>query len=531
MGKKIIYDHDARNCLESGISILAKAVGVTLGPKGKNVILERKSGTPQIVNDGVTIAKEIELKHPLENMGVSLVRQAALKTNDVVGDGTTTATILAHAIVKEGIKNITSGSNPILIKRGIEKAVKFVVDKISEYARPVLNIKDIVKVASISAGNNILVGNTIAAALKQVGQEGIISLEEGNSTTTSVHVTSGMSFSAGYISHYFLSNSMDAEISQDNPWVLLTDMKITNIQDELISTLEQVALTGRPLLIIAEEIEQEVLSTLILNKIKGTIDVVAVRIPGFGDRKQAFLDDISILTNSTIISDKLGFSLSNMSLDLMGSAKRITISKDTTTIISNVNRQIISLHYSSLRKRMEFSIDHYERQTLQDRLSKLGGGVAIIKVGSTTSTEMTDNKLRFEDAINATRAAIEEGILPGGGSAFLHLSEDLYAWSGRYLTSDELLGAQIVARALQVPLCKIVENTGVDGFTIAERLKNTDFSLGYDANSYKITDLYDIGIIDPAKVTRLALQNASSIASIILTTECIISDNLIEVKA
>ena len=339
-----------------------------------------------------------------------------------------------------------------------------------------------------------------------------------------------MSFSAGYISHYFLSNSMDAEISQDNPWVLLTDMKITNIQDELISTLEQVALTGRPLLIIAQEIAQEVLSTLILNKIKGTIDVVAVRIPGFGDRKQAFLDDISILTNSTIISDKLGFSLSNMSLDLMGSAKRITISKDTTTIISNVNQQIISLHYSSLRTRMESSIDHYERQTLQDRLSKLGGGVAIIKVGSTTSTEMTDNKLRFEDAINATRAAIEEGIVPGGGSAFLHLSEDLYAWSSRHLTSDELLGAQIVARALQVPLCKIVENTGVDGFTIAERLKSTNFSLGYDANNCKITDLYDIGVIDPAKVTRLALQNASSIASIILTTECIISDNLIEVK-
>lgn len=524
MSKQILYQSNARKVLAKGVDTLAKAISITLGPKGRNVVLESKSGPPHIVNDGVTIAKEIELKNPLENIGVYLVRQAALKTNSVVGDGTTTATVLAHAIIKEGLKSIASGSNPVLIKKGIEKAVRFVVNKISECARPVLDTIDIISIASISAGNNIMVGQTIASALEKVGREGTISLEEGQTLSTSLHVTDGMTFNKGYMSPYFLTTPSQTEIVQNNALVLLTDIKITSVQQEIVPILEKVALTNRPLLILVEEVEKEVLSTLILNKIKGIVEVVSVRIPGFGKSKDAFLEDLAVLTNGIVVSDKLGLSLENISLDIMGSAERIIISQDKTTIIAHKNRKNVLLHCNRLKRRIELSSNAYERQQLQDRLSKLSGGVAVIKVGATTSTEMMDNKLRFEDALNATKAAIEEGVVPGGGSALFHLSHYLDLWSKKYLTGDELLGAKIIVRALLIPLSIIAKSTGSDEFTIMNNLNNTNFEIGYDANCLKTIDMYSAGIVDPVKVTRLALQNASSIASIILTTECIVSD-------
>lgn len=530
MVKRIVYNDNAREALLKGINVLSKAVGLTLGPKGRNVILECKSSIPKIVNDGVTIAREIELKDPVENIGVTLVKQAALKTNEVVGDGTTTSTILAQVIVEEGIKNLALGANSILIKKGIDQSVKFLVDKISEYAQPVLDIKDLASIASVSAGNNLSMGNIIAAAFEKVGREGVVSLEEGEATETSLQVNQGMSFNTGYMSHYFLANPGETEINQENPLVLLTDIKITNVQKELVPILERVSLMGRPLLIVAQEIEQEALSTLIINKIKGVVDIVAIRIPSFIDKKKAFLEDISILTNAKIISEQLGVSLTNVSLDYMGSAKRIVISKDMTTIISDVKSQVIDLHRSNLRNQINLSIDSYQKQQLADRLSKLNSGVALIKVGAKTSADMLDNRLRFEDAIHATKAAIEEGILPGGGSAFLHLSNDLDAWSKSNLFFDELLGAQIVVKALLAPLYKIVKNAGGDVSVIIGELKNTDFAIGYNANDSEVTDLYLLGVVDPAKVIRLALQNAASIASILLTTECVVSDLLAKVK-
>lgn len=530
MSKKIIYNHDARKALEAGMNILAQAVSITLGPKGKNVILQSKFGAPQIVNDGITIAKEIELESPLENIGVILMRQAAAKTNDVVGDGTTTATVLAHAIIKEGMKSIAVGSNPILIKKGITKAVHFVVNKISEYSRPVIDIQEIIQIASISAGNNMVIGAMIANAIKKVGREGIICLEEGQSTTTYLEVNEGMSFNKGFMSAYFLSNPVQLDICQENPLVLLTDKKITHVQQELIPLLEQVAITGRSFLIIADDISKEALSTLIMNKLRGIVDVVAVRTPGFGDRRKAFLEDIAVLTNATVISEDLGLSLDKVSVDLMGSAKRTIISKDMTTIISDTGQQALQLRCDHLRKQIELSSNNYEKEKLQERLAKLAGGIAVIKLGAATETEMKDKKLRLEDAIGATKAAIEEGIVPGGGSTFVHLSYDLQLWASRYLLLDELLGAQIVAKALLVPLYTIVRNTGHNGSIVLERLRNTNFEIGYDANTYKIVDMYTAGIIDPAKVTRSALQNASSIASMILTTECVISDKSVTVS-
>ena len=523
MSKNIVYDHDARRALEAGMNILARVVSITLGPKGKNVILESGSGTPQIVNDGITIAKAIELTDVVSNMGVMLMRQAALKTNDVVGDGTTTSTVLAHAIIREGIKAILAGGNPILIKKGIDKAVNFVVSKIVEYAQPVMSIEDIIDIASISSGNNIAVGNTIAKALKQVGREGIISLEDGQSTITSIQLKDGMSFDQGYLSSYFLSSSSQTEIHQDNPLILLTDKKITLVQQELIPLLEQIAAVGRPLLIIAEDIEKEALSTLILNKLKGVINVVAVRTPGFGDTKAAFLEDIAILTQATIISDKFGLSLDHISLDYLGSASRITIRKKSTTIIAKMNTEALSLHCHNIKKQMELTNNNHEKELLQYRLAKLSGGVAIIQVGAATEAEMIDNKLRFEDALNATRAALEEGILPGGGSTLVHLSHDLCQWSNNHLLFDELLGAQIVVKALLVPLYTIIQNAGNNGAIIIDTLQSKSFSMGYDAENCCLINMYSAGIIDPAKVTRLALQNASSIASMVLTTECVIS--------
>ena len=524
MSKIILYQDNARKALEKGMDILVEAVAVTLGPKGRNVVLERKFSSPQIINDGVTIAKEIELKNTVENTGVALIRQAALKTNDVAGDGTTTATVLAHAIVKQGLKNVASGANPITLKKGIDKAVKFVVSKIAEFSRPVNDVRDITQVASISSGNDPEIGKMIASAIEKVGKEGIISLEEGQSTVTYLEVKEGMKFDKGFISPYFVTDSSRMEVIQDNSYVLLTDKKITLIQQELLPILEQVAKTGRSLLIIAEDIEKEALATIIVNKLRGIVNVVAVRAPGFGDRRKAFLEDIAVLTSGEVITEDTGFTLANISLNQLGVAKRVQVTKDSTTLLAEGNEKVILERCNQIRRQIEVSSNSYEKDKLQERLAKLSGGVAVIKVGAATETEMKDKKLRLEDAINATKAAIEEGIVPGGGSTLVHLSQYLGDWAKDNLIDEELVGALIVQKALLFPLTRIVENAGLNGALIVEKVKRSSFATGYNANSSCLVDMYNEGIIDPSKVTRSALQNASSIASMILTTECIVAE-------
>ena len=526
----MIYSHDARKSLEQGMYILFKAVGITLGPKGKNVILGDQIDLPKVVNDGATIAKEIEMQNHLENIGVKLMKQAALKTNDIVGDGTTTSIVLAYAIIKEGMKSISAGANPVLLRKGMEKSLHFIIKKIAEKSRPIIDIKDIVRVASISAGNNNFIGEVIAKAIFKVGQEGVISLEEGESTETLLDITEGINLEKGYLSSSFLSHTRQVEIKQDNPWVLLTDQKITKVEQELIPLLEQVAVTNRPLLIMAEDIKKEALSTLIINRLKGIVDVVAVRIPGFGERKKAILEDVSVLTNASIISQDFGLSLDKVSIHDLGSARCIKVSKNRTTIISSKNNQSIISHCATLRKQVEFSRDFNEKEILQERLAKLTGGIAVIKVGAVTTTEMYEKKLRLEDAINATKAAIEEGVVPGGGATLAHLSYDLHQWAEKHLSKDELLGGYIMAKALSMPLYTIVDNTGYYGSLVLDKLRAADFEVGYDANVDRMVNMYSAGIIDPAKVTRLSLQNALSIASIILTTECIVSDRLVHVN-
>jgi chaperonin GroEL len=524
MSKVILYQENARRALERGMDILAEAVSVTLGPKGRNVVLERKFGAPQIVNDGVTIAKEIELEDHIENTGVALIRQAASKTNDVAGDGTTTATVLAHAMVKQGMRNVAAGANPIALKRGIEKATQFVVNQISEYARPVEDTRSITKVATISAGNDEEVGQMIANAIDKVGREGVISLEEGKSTFTELEMTEGMYFEKGYISPYMVTDTDRMEILQENPYILLTDKKITLVQQELVPVLELVAKTGRPLLIIAEDVEKEALATLVVNKIRGVLNVAAVRAPGFGDRRKSMLDDIAILTGGEVISEDAGFSLESLHIDMLGQARRVTVTKEGTTIIAEGNERAVKARCEQIRRQIDGSDSSYEKEKLQERLAKLAGGVAVIKVGAATETEMKDRKLRLEDAINATKAAVEEGIVPGGGATLTHISKDLEYWAKDNLIEEELIGALIVEKALTYPLRRIIENTGITPAVIIEEIKNSDFNIGYNASTGVIVDMYEEGIIDPAKVTRSALQNAASIASMILTTECIVVD-------
>jgi chaperonin GroEL len=528
MSKQILYQDSARKAFAVGMDILSEAISVTLGPKGRNVVLERKFGAPQIVNDGVTIAKEIELENHLENTGVALIRQAASKTNDVAGDGTTTATVLAHAIVKQGMRNVAAGANPMEIKKGIEKATRFIVSKIAEYSRPVENTWDIAQVASISAGNDLSIGKMISDAIEKVGKEGIISLEEGKSISTELEITEGMRFEKGFISPYFVTDPVRMEVIQDNPYILLTDKKITLVQQELVPVLEQVAKTGRPLLIIAEDIEKEALATIIVNKLRGIINIVAVRAPGFGDRRKALLEDIGILTSGIVISEDIGFSLENVDLNMLGQARRITVTKDSTVIIANENQEKITARCEQIKRQIEVSSNSYEREKLQERLAKLSGGVAIIKVGAATETEMKNKKLRLEDAINATRAAIEEGIVPGGGATLVHLAQNLLKWAQENLTEDQLIGALIVQKALVFPLKRIVENSGANGAVIIKKVAAQSFNIGYDVSTEKLVDMFEAGIVDPAKVTRSALQNAASIASMVLTTDCIIVDDLEE---
>ncbi|MBW4677349.1 MAG: chaperonin GroEL [Desmonostoc geniculatum HA4340-LM1] len=523
MAKRIIYNENARRALERGIDILAEAVAVTLGPKGRNVVLEKKFGAPQIVNDGVTIAKEIELEDHIENTGVALIRQAASKTNDAAGDGTTTATVLAHAIVKEGLRNVAAGANAILLKRGIDKATSFLVEKIAEHARPVEDSKAIAQVGAISAGNDEEVGQMIAQAMDKVGKEGVISLEEGKSMVTELEITEGMRFDKGYISPYFATDAERMEAVFDEPFLLLTDKKIALVQD-LVPVLEQVARAGRPLVIIAEDIEKEALATLVVNRLRGVLNVAAVKAPGFGDRRKALLEDIAVLTGGQLVTEDAGLKLDNTKLDSLGKARRITITKDNTTIVAEGNEVAVKARVEQIRRQIEETESSYDKEKLQERLAKLSGGVAVVKVGAATETEMKDKKLRLEDAINATKAAVEEGIVPGGGTTLAHLAPELETWANSNLTGEELIGALIVVRALPAPLKRIAENAGQNGAVIAERVKEKEFNVGYNAATNEFVDLLAAGIVDPAKVTRSALQNAASIAGMVLTTECIIVD-------
>nr|YP_009029404.1 60-kDa chaperonin [Leptocylindrus danicus]AGH28935.1 60-kDa chaperonin [Leptocylindrus danicus] len=526
MAKKILYQDNARKALERGMEIMVEAVSVTLGPKGRNVVLEKPYGSPQIVNDGVTIAKEINLPDHIENTGVSLIRQAAAKTNDVAGDGTTTATVLAYAMVKEGLKNVAAGANPISIKLGMEKAAQYLVTQINEFAQPVEDLQSIQQVAAISAGNDNAIGSLIADALAKVGKEGVISLEEGKGINTELEITEGMKLEKGFISPYFITNTEKMEVTYENPLILLTDKRITLVQQDLLPVLEQITKTKRPLLIIAEDVEKEALATLILNKLRGIVNVVAIRSPGFGEQRKLMLQDIAVLTGGTVITQDAGLSLENVNLNLLGQARSIVVNKDTTTIVAEGTEEAIKIRCEQLRKQVNSADTGYEKEKLQDRIAKLSGGIAVIKVGAVTETEMRDKKLRLEDAINATRAAVEEGIVPGGGATLTHLSESLVTWAKNNLKEDELVGALIMSRAIVAPLRRIAENAGINGPVIVEQVQEQDFEMGYNAAKNTFENMYEAGIVDPTKVTRSGLQNATSIASMILTTECIIVDQI-----
>ncbi len=523
MAKSIIFNEEARRALEHGMDVLAEAVAVTLGPKGRNVVLEKKFGAPQIINDGVTIAKEIELEDHVENTGVSLIRQAASKTNDAAGDGTTTATVLAHAMVKEGLRNVAAGANPIALKRGIDKAVHYLVEQIAEHSRPVEDSKAIAQVASISAGNDEEVGRMIAEAMDKVGREGVISLEEGKSMTTELEITEGMRFDKGYISPYFATDMERMEAVLESPFILITDKKITLVQD-LVPVLEQVARSGRPLLIVAEDIEKEALATLVVNKLRGVLNVCAVKAPGFGDRRKAMLEDLATLTGGEVITEDRGLKLENAKLESFGSARRITVTKDNTTVVAEGNEAAVKARCEQIRRQIDETESSYDKEKLQERLAKLAGGVAVVKVGAATETEMKDRKFRLEDAINATKAAVEEGIVPGGGTTLAHLTPATIEWANANLKGDELSGALLVARSLGSPLKRIADNAGQNGAIVLERVKEKAFAIGYDALQDEYVDMIEAGIVDPAKVTRSALQNAGSIAGMVLTTEAIVVD-------
>jgi chaperonin GroEL len=523
MSKRIIYNEDARRALERGMDILAEAVAVTLGPKGRNVVLEKKFGSPQIVNDGVTIAKEIELEDNVENTGVALIRQAASKTNDAAGDGTTTATVLAHAMVKEGLRNVAAGANSIALKRGIDKATAFLVGKIKDHAKPIEDSKAIAQVGTISAGNDEEVGAMIAQAMDKVGKEGVISLEEGKSMFTELEITEGMRFDKGYISPYFVTDAERMEASFEEPVLLITDKKIALVQ-ELVPVLEQVARSGRPLIIIAEDIEKEALATLVVNRLRGVLNVAAIKSPGFGDRRKAMLEDLATLTGAQVITEDAGLRLDAVKLDQLGKARRVIITKDSTTIVADGNEAAVKTRVEQIRRQIEETESSYDKEKLQERLAKLSGGVAVIKVGAATETEMKDRKLRLEDAINATKAAVEEGIVPGGGTTYVHLAPELFTWANANLTGEELTGAIIVSKSLSAPVKRIAQNAGFNGAVIAENVREKDFNIGFNAMTGEFEDMFAAGIVDPAKVTRSALQNAASIAGMILTTECIVVD-------
>ncbi|MGL4425467.1 MAG: chaperonin GroEL [Cetobacterium sp.] len=520
MAKLLKFNADARKKLENGVNILADAVKITLGPRGRNVVLEKAYGPPLITNDGVSIAKEIELEDPFENMGAQLIKEVASKANDVAGDGTTTATILAQAIVNEGLKMVSAGANPIFVKKGIEKAAKRAVELLLKKSKKVQSNSEILQVASISAGDNEI-GVLIAKAMEKVGETGVISVEEAKSLETSLDIVEGMEFEKGYLSPYMVTNSERMEAILDNPYILITDKKISTMK-ELLPLLEKTVKTSKPLLIIADDLDGEALATLVLNKIRGTLNVIGVKAPGFGDRRKAILKDIAALTGGIVISDELGMKIEDADLTNLGKAKKIKVTKDSTVIIdglSDINE--LESRISRIKNELSLTESEYDKEKLQERLAKLSGGVAIIKVGAATEVEMKEKKLRIEDALNATRAAIEEGVVPGGGVALTEIASEMKDF---ILDGEEGIGAQILIKSLFTPLKQIAINAGLDGGVVVEKVKNLDNGFGLDAASEKYVHMINSGIIDPTKVTRSALQNATSIASLILTTEVIIAN-------
>ena len=523
MAKQIKYGIEARKALENGVNILADTVKITLGPKGRNVVLSRKFGSPLITNDGVTIAKEIELEDACENLGAQIVREVSTKTNDVAGDGTTTAAVLAQAIINEGSKNVAAGANPVILKKGIAKAVEVCVDQLKKISKPITDKHSIAQVASISAGDESI-GELISLAMEKVGNDGVITIEESKTMKTELKVVEGMQFDRGFASPY-MATDLDKMVAElDNPFILITDKKIAHIQ-EILPVLEQVVKTGRKLLIISDDIEGEALATLVLNKLRGAFTCVAVKAPGFGDRRKAMLEDIAILTGGVVVSEELGYELKETTLDMLGSARQIRIDKDNTVIVEGAgSSEVIAQRVKQIKNLLVESTSEYDKEKLQERLAKLAGGVAVIEVGAAPEVEMKERKLRIEDALNATRAAVEEGIVPGGGVALLSTYNAVEAYVNS-LEGDEKTGAKIVLTALQAPIKQIATNAGVDGsIVIHELLKNESSTYGYDALNNQFVDMIEAGILDPTKVTRSALQNAASVAATMLTTESVVVD-------
>ena len=520
MSKEIKFSSDARSAMVRGVNILADTVKVTLGPKGRNVVLEKSFGSPLITNDGVTIAKEIELEDHFENMGAKLVSEVASKTNDIAGDGTTTATVLTQAIVREGIKNVTAGANPIGIRRGIETAVAAAVEALKNNAIPVANKEAIAQVAAVSSRSE-KVGEYISEAMEKVGKDGVITIEESRGMETELEVVEGMQFDRGYLSQYMVTDSEKMVADLENPYILITDKKISNIQ-EILPLLESILQTSRPLLSVADEVDGEALPTLVLNKIRGTFNVVAVKAPGFGDRRKAMLEDIAILTGGTVITEDLGLDLKDATIEALGQAARVTVDKDSTVIVEGAgNPEAISHRVAVIKSQIETTTSEFDREKLQERLAKLSGGVAVIKVGAATETELKEMKLRIEDALNATRAAVEEGIVAGGGTALVNV---IPAVADLELTGDEATGRNIVLRALEEPVRQIAHNAGFEGSIVIDRLKNAELGTGFNAATGEWVNMIDQGIIDPVKVSRSALQNAASVASLILTTEAVVAN-------
>ncbi len=522
MAKEIKYGVEARKALQAGVDAVADTVKVTLGPKGRNVVLDKSYGAPLITNDGVSIAKEIDLKDPYENMGAQLVREVASKTNDVAGDGTTTATVLAQAIVTEGMKNLEAGANPIVLRKGIRKAVDAAVESIKAQSSKVKGKEQIAKVAGISAGDEA-VGEMVADAMEKVSKDGVITVEESKTMHTELDLVEGMEFDRGYVSAYMCTDMEKMEAALDDPFILITDKKISNIQD-ILPVLEQVVKTGAKLLIVAEDIEGEALTTLIVNKLRGTFNVVAVKAPGYGDRRKEMLKDLAILTGGQVISEELGLDLKDATVDMCGRAKSVKVTKEKTTVVEGLgDKQDIANRVAQIRAQIETTTSDFDREKLQERLAKLAGGVAVIRVGAATETEMKEAKLRMEDALNATRAAVEEGVISGGGSAYIHAQAAVQKVVDA-LDGDEKTGAKIILKALESPLFIIAENAGVEGAVIVNKVKESAQGMGYDAYKENYVDMMEAGILDPAKVTRTALQNAASVASTLLTTESVVAD-------
>jgi len=522
MAKQIQYREDARRALEKGVNALANTVTVTLGPKGRNVVLDKKFGSPQITNDGVTIAREIELEDPFENMGAQLVKEVATKTQDVAGDGTTTATLLAQAIIREGLKNVTAGANPTILRHGIEKAVEVVVEELKTMSKPVETKEAIAQVAAIAADNE-KIGALIADAMEKVGKDGVITVEESKGFTTDLKVVDGMQFDRGYISPYMVTDTEKMEAVLDDPFILLTDRKVSSIHD-LLPLLEKIVQKGKQLLLLAEDVEGEALATLVVNKLRGTFTCVAVKAPGFGDRRKAMLEDIAVLTGGQVISEDLGIDMKNVDVSMLGRARQVRVSKEETVVVDGAGKsEDIKKRIAQIRVQIEDTTSDFDREKLQERLAKLSGGVAVIEVGAATETEMKERKLRIEDALSATRAAVEEGIVPGGGVSYLNVSYALRKLE-KELTGDQYTGMAIVRRALEEPLRVIADNAGAEGSVVVEKVKSMEPGIGYNALTGEFVEMMAVGIVDPAKVARSAIQNAASISALLLTTEAVVTD-------